>query len=220
MGGCGVAVLQPCCTAVWAMALFLPTAWSRGKKKTNKNNIKLKTKGTCWLFSWLFFHRSVLGDAPGWGVLSPGGSCGSGGDAEAVRGYGVCSRMGECELAVDVCVLWGVMHLAVCAQALFAGSAACPPHSSAMGTSKRASCRDFPPRRTQLPTFAFPTLLQSVSRSVSCVQVMAAGAVLSGTSHGAKFHRRCTAPLCFPRSCPPLHPIPLSFLCLLLPLRH
>lgn len=124
-----------CCTAVWAMALFLPPAWSRGKK----NNIKLKTEGVCWLFSWLFFHRSVLGDAPGWAVLTPVGSCGSGGDAGAVRGYGVCSRMAECELAVRVCVLGGVMHCAMCPQPLFAGFPACPPHSSAMGTPKRAS---------------------------------------------------------------------------------
>lgn len=159
----------------------------------------------------MFFHRSVLGDDPGRGVLSPMGSCGSGGDAGAVCGYGVCSRMAECGLAVDVRVLWGVMRLATCAQPSFAGSPIGPPHSPATGTPKRASCRDSPPRRTQLPAFAFPTPLRSVSRSVSCVQVMAAGAVLPGTSRGAKPHWRCTAPLCCPRGCPPLHPTPLSF---------
>lgn len=196
------------------MALFLPPAWSRGKK----NNIKLKTEGVCWLFSWLFFHRSVLGDAPGWAVLTPVGSCGSGGDAGAVRGYGVCSRMAECELAVGVCVLEGVMHCAMCPQPLFAGFPACPPHSSAMGTPKRASSMQiswiFHPGEHSSQLFAFPTLLQSVSRSVSCVQVMAAGAVLSGTSPGAKSLWRCTAPLCCPLQLPPSPshspPFPLS----------
>lgn len=31
VGVCGVVVLQPHCAAVWEMALFLPTVWSREK---------------------------------------------------------------------------------------------------------------------------------------------------------------------------------------------